>query len=242
MLLEPSRTPYDLNFALLGIPVRVHPMFWAIAALFGMSVREPSQLLIWVGVVFVSILVHEMGHALTARYFGASPAITLYSFGGLASFRLSGASARRHILILLAGPGAGFLFALVVMGIVIVSGKAVAFRLPMMYLQIGNGSQIENDSLGMLVFFLLFINIFWGIINLLPVYPLDGGQIARHLFTSLNPWQGIRQSLWLSVLAGGLIAALALAGQDVFIAIFFAYLAFNSYQALQGTSGGLGGW
>jgi hypothetical protein len=63
-LAEPPRTPWDLNFQVLGFPVRVHPLFWAVALLFGLSGNQkPVDMLLWVGTVFVSILVHEMGHA-----------------------------------------------------------------------------------------------------------------------------------------------------------------------------------
>ena len=58
----PPPTQYDLRFAIAGIPVRVHPLFWLITILFGFS-ADLIQLLIWVFVVFVSILVHELGHA-----------------------------------------------------------------------------------------------------------------------------------------------------------------------------------
>lgn len=238
MLFEPTRTAYDLNFQVLGIPVRVHPMFWAVAALFGMSLQEPGRLLTWVVVVFASVLVHELGHAIVARYFGCQPWITLYGFGGLASFRPTFSDASKHILILLAGPGAGFLFAAGVLTAVLASGHATFLPLPHVDVLVGSGSLILNPRMGDLVWFLLTVNIFWGIINLLPVYPLDGGQIARYVFRSLNPRQGDRQSLWLSVLAGGLLAALGLTTGNIFIGIFFGYLAFNSYQALQGSAGG----
>ena len=109
ILNEPPRSQYDLNFSLLGIPVRVHPLFWLVAVLLGIRGNEdPVPILIWVGVVFVSILVHELGHALTARWYGWEPWITLHSFGGLASYRPTFHDPTSRIVITLAGPGAGF--------------------------------------------------------------------------------------------------------------------------------------
>src|SRR5260370_39885036 len=109
-------TPYDLRFSLFGIPVRVHPFFWLVSLIMGWPLHEPKLILIWVACVFVSILVHELGHALTAKYFGWPPHIGLYSFGGYASYQPTwGHSTARTILVLIAGPGAGFvLFGLVV--------------------------------------------------------------------------------------------------------------------------------
>ncbi len=103
---EPSRTAYDLNFSLLGIPVRVHPFFWLVTLLLGLGAnREPSFMLVWVGACFVSILVHEMGHALAAQAHGWHPWITLHGFGGLASYQPTYHSTSSQLLITLAGPG-----------------------------------------------------------------------------------------------------------------------------------------
>ncbi|MBL9123796.1 MAG: M50 family metallopeptidase, partial [Planctomycetaceae bacterium] len=110
LFVEPPRTQFDLNFSVLGIPVRVHPLFWLVCLLLGGD-RDVSSALRWVGVVFVSILVHELGHALVARSYGANPWITLYSFGGLASYRGARTDTKSSIAIILAGPMAGFLFA-----------------------------------------------------------------------------------------------------------------------------------
>ena len=88
LLGEPAPTQADLHFRLFGFPVRVHPFFWVVSLLLGMGGRDRpirSNVLIWVAVVFVSILVHELGHAFMQRYYGGHPWITLYGFGGLAS-------------------------------------------------------------------------------------------------------------------------------------------------------------
>ncbi|MEZ6147021.1 MAG: hypothetical protein R3B91_16710 [Planctomycetaceae bacterium] len=76
-------TPYDLTFSLFGIPVRVIAWFWLTAVILGFSSVHigPEYLLAWVAIVFVSILVHELGHALVAAAFGYPPRILLYHFG-----------------------------------------------------------------------------------------------------------------------------------------------------------------
>jgi len=80
---------------------------------------------------------------------------------------------------------------------------------------------------------LLYVNIFWGILNLLPVYPLDGGQIAREVFTLGNPRAGITQSLQLSAGVAVLVAAYALLNQRFYMCLMFGYLAYASFQSLQ---------
>src|SRR5579875_2541086 len=114
-MLGASETPYDLRFRALGIPVRVHPFFWLVAAMLGWQNENIPVVLIWVGCVFVSILVHEYGHGLMARAFGASPSIVLHGFGGLCIYQPDRQTPRQRLAVLLCGPGAGFVLCLAVM-------------------------------------------------------------------------------------------------------------------------------
>ena len=66
-MLGATETPYDLRFRLLGIPVRIHPMFWLIMALLGWENRNLGAVLLWVACALVSILVHEFGHGLMSK-------------------------------------------------------------------------------------------------------------------------------------------------------------------------------
>ena len=66
----PPPTRFDLCFTLFRVPVRVHPLFWLIAALFGGITGDLRTLIIWVASVFLSVLVHKMGHAPAMRRFG----------------------------------------------------------------------------------------------------------------------------------------------------------------------------
>ena len=92
----------------------------------------------------------------------------------------------------------------------------------------------DSDRFNELIFDLLYINIFWGLVNLLPIYPLDGGQIAHEVLSVVNPRDGLRQSLWLSVIvAAGLAVLAGTRLQDKFLAIFFGYFAYTSYMTLQ---------
>lgn len=245
LLGEPPRTAWDFRFPLMGIPVRIHPFFWLVAAIIGVrSSDELPGVLVCVAAVLLSILVHELGHATVMRAYGFSPWITLHGFGGLASYRPAetygskGTDTVGQILISAAGPAAGFLLAGLVVAGIVLSGHVIEFTL--------GGSlgvriameQIGSDALTSLLYYILNISIFWGIINLLPVYPLDGGQIAREIFLRVNPHQGIRYSLVLSVFTG---AALALIGllewHDFFVAFFFGYMAYMSYAMLQAQQG-----
>lgn len=239
---EPARTQYDLTFSLLGIPVRVHPLFWLVALLLGLGGGDPDpgQMLTWVGVVFVSIIVHEMGHALLARSYGWQPWITLYGFGGLASYQPTHHSSSKQILIALAGPMAGFVLAAAVVAGLYVSDREAWF----LGWTIGEGLPIANLRLAELVFFLLYVNIFWGLVNLMPLYPLDGGRVARELLVIASPRDGVRWSLMTGVATGALLGSAALVyRRDFYLTFFFGYLAYLNYAALRAyQSGPLGDW
>ena len=79
-----GETNLDLKFGLFGIPVRIHPLFWLIGILLGLDTLRagPEFLMAWLLVLLVSILVHELGHASVAKYFGFRPHIVLHSLGG----------------------------------------------------------------------------------------------------------------------------------------------------------------
>jgi Zn-dependent protease len=232
LLGEPAATPADLHFRVFGFPIRVHPFFWIVALLLGMGGREADPLisLIWVAVVFVSILVHELGHAVLQRYYGGHPWVTLYGFGGLASCDDCDRSPWAQILISLAGPFAGFFLAGFVVSILIALQRFVRVELswmPVVWIP------FESWPLEVAVRILLFVNIAWGLLNLLPIYPLDGGRIARELFTLGNPRAGIIHSLQLSAGAAVLVAVYALTRQLYFMCFMFGFLAYGSFQTLQ---------
>ena len=116
----------------------------------------------------------------------------------------------------IAYPGAvGFLQAQAknpkVMPLVVASGDSVGLTFlfgllpyPAPRLPVGGVAELVVDTL-------LWVNIFWGLINLMPVFPLDGGQVARYAWLKRDPWGGVRKSLWLSVIAGVLVAVVGLA-------------------------------
>lgn len=241
LLGEPPRTQGDLCFSLLGIPVRIHPMFWLMAFILGARNATVPEILTWIAAVFISILIHELGHAMVMRAHGYHPWITLYGMGGLASY---GPGATRNpttlgqILISLAGPMAGFLLAALIVVCLVATGYLAQFfpygaSWPWITVH-SVGSERFTDFLGNM----LYISIFWGLVNLLPIYPLDGGQIAREIFLVFNSREGIRRSLILSVFMSVVLVAMALSSQRWYMALLFGYLGYSGYQTLQAYSHG----
>jgi Zn-dependent protease len=229
-LIEPEPTPYDLRWTMFGIPIRVHPMFWLFTAILGWSTlqRGFEFLLLWILCVFVSVLVHELGHVFAGRLFGASGQIVLYTFGGLAIGSSDLSRRWQRIGVYFAGPLAGFLLCGVVVLLYFLGD-------PESYPPLGEAA----------LRYMIIVNLAWGVLNLLPIWPLDGGRISRDALDGLFPQHGARVALGISFVLAAVLAINALAvyaGKTlipffpfggIYMAIMFGLLALGSYQAMQ---------
>ncbi|MBX3438566.1 MAG: hypothetical protein KF861_13825 [Planctomycetaceae bacterium] len=214
-------TEFDLQFSVLGIPVRVIPTFWLLAVVLGWTYSQFGweYLAAWVAVVFVSIMIHELGHAVMASSFGYPPRIFLYHFGGLAMFTPHGNyTAGKSILITLAGPGVGLAFG----GCVILASRLL--------MQNNAGlSPLWLETIHMLV----FANIGWSLLNLLPVLPLDGGQVCRDVCTSLSPRRGELWAIRIALVVAGAVALWAFTAQQLYVGLLFGLMCYQNFQELQ---------
>jgi Zn-dependent protease len=197
---------------ILRIPIKVEISFFAIAVFLGLGrSRELTLVAEWIAVVFVSVLLHEFGHALMARAFGLKPEIRLYQMGGLTSWRSEKEVAPlKHLAISLAGPFTGFALG----ACVLLLGPPFLRAVP-------------GDLAVTIYFDLLWVNIGWGIFNLLPMLPLDGGQVLVTLEAWLLKRKDRIVSHALSLLVAVAIALAAFYFRQLwigFLAIFFAYL------------------
>lgn len=209
------------EFTLFRIPVRVEPWHWLILGLLGsMSVghRFDSRadiiaILIFMMAGFFSILVHEMGHALTGRHFGARDTeVVLHGMGGVAIFPQARFTRLQSFLTTLAGPG-----------IQIILG-AIAFVLFTRF------SSVEG--LGLFLWSLFSVSIFWAILNCIPVWPLDGGQM-------LGAALGDKKTVLTHQI--GMIVAILVAVLSIKVSTFapflFGYLAYQNYQRYKAITG-----
>lgn len=266
-LSEPPESDYDLRFNLFGFPIRITWTFWLLAAIFGYNLVQyvddrfyetspgPLPLLVlWALAVLVSILVHELGHAIAFRIFGVHARVVLYHFGGLAipsggraggtmgwrsGARLSEARFLRgrssnveNLLISAAGPIAQLLLA----AVVIIGVRWAGYRVPELpnYIAwipgVTGGEPIVDVGLYSAIFFIVYPSVFWALLNLVPVWPLDGGQIARELVTMFGGT--VYHATMLSFVSGVAIALYGFIHGEIFLAILFASLAGSSYQML----------
>jgi len=248
-------TEFDVRFTAFGVPVRVHPVFWATSAYlaWNMTPRGPlfvPLLIIGVLCIFLAILVHELGHALMNRRFGWESEIVLYFFGGYATSMRH--STWRDIAVSAAGPGAGFLL----FGVVCLLSQSLFGQFPSSIGLIPATGPFGDERMNELVWQALavsfFINLVWNLVNLLPVSPLDGGQISREFFLWLRPRNGMSLHLLVSIFASGAVTLYSLycwrAGtgvfglHPVFLAIMFGFLCYQNFQMYQQERGGGGYW
>lgn len=239
MFSEPAQTSFDLRFQIFGFPVRVHPLFWLMAIL--LNLRSDGDLAFfvsWVAAVFLGVLVHELGHAFVMRRYRMDAYIVLYLMGGLAVPRLGTNTRGLHtwpqIAISAAGPVAGMATAyLIVLGLM-AAGYREHFVFYGPLSMIPYVFELERERLAGFMNQFFQVNILWGLFNLLPVYPLDGGHISRELFLAYKPHRGIEHSLTVSiVVAVGMAFFAALAWMSVYTTLLFGLLAYQSYQLLE---------
>ena len=166
--------------------------------------------------------------------------------GGLAipeSSRAWGSQSNRalnpnqQIIVSVAGPAFGLALAVVFYGLVYLLGGGVLFwneSFPPLF--IPDFSE-ESKYAGKGVVFMIcyggiMLNLFLNILNLAPIYPLDGGQIARQFMVKLDAYNGIRNSIVLSLGTSILIMVASLASGDRFLAFFFGFMAWTNFQML----------
>jgi Zn-dependent protease len=205
-----------IRFSILGIPVLVQPFFWITLALIGgaLGANSPSAILnvcLFLIAGFISILIHELGHALTARKFGAHSEIVLQAFGGYAAYSGVRLTRPQSFAVTAAGPA-----------IQILLGVALFFILPKLPEMSPYGRYFLSTLMG--------ISIIWAVLNLLPILPMDGG---RMLDSILGPTR-THITLWTTIIVASAIAILSLKlTKSILLPIFMGMFAWQAWQALR---------
>lgn len=204
-----------------GTAVYVQISFVILAALFVVLDLERGysieRALLWIPILFISVLFHELGHASTIGLFrfGAS-VIILGGFGGV-TINARRSRPWQEILISAAGP---------------LSSLVLAFLLRFAWLSI---ELLRSDRmLSELVPRMIWANIVWAIFNLVPIYPLDGGQIFKNLARYFTTGEkAVRFSAMSSLVLAAVITILAVMYRSFFLAAIAGMLAIQNYQRLQ---------
>lgn len=192
------------------IPVAIHPIFWLFAALIGyLNSGTFIGTLVWVGIIFFSVLFHEFGHALTALLFKQEAKIQLIALGGVTSYEGPKMRFWQQFIVVFNGPFAGFLLFLLATFLL----HTVSFS-PFMQ-GVFKITQIAN--------------LFWTVVNLLPVIPLDGGQLLRIVLEASFGVKGFKVSLLIGAILSGLLSFYFFLIQAFLIGALFFLFAFQSF-------------
>jgi stage IV sporulation protein FB len=230
-----------LGFTLGDIPVRVDVTFWIIMGLFGLQRAtaggglDAFLVVEWIVLVFVGILLHELGHAVSFRAFGRKPSVVLYGMGGLTS--AAGAlSPGRRLVTTLAGPGVGFVLG----GLVLALRASGVWDLPRLdglalpdLMRVSLGAAVLDISRAEVIFLdLLFITIGGGLLNLVPLYPLDGGQSVEALLALLRVRRAERITSMIGVVVASGIGVVAVRTGEVFLLLIMVFLGLANVRRL----------
>jgi Zn-dependent protease len=212
----------NLTFRLGKIPVRIQPSFFITTVIlnFGLAQSDVRRLFTWLAIVLVSVLVHELGHAFAGIAFGLEPRIDLHGFGGTTSWAPGGRlSSAKRIVVSLAGPAMGF-----AAGCAVLAWRTASRSLP---------SDTDSSLAEFAYSNLLFVNFGWGILNLLPMLPLDGGNVLTHALDIAMPGRGERPARIVSLIVAALATAGAVLAQSWWPALLGGSFAASNWRGLK---------
>ena len=201
-----------------SIPVRIRGPFLFMALVLGARLERPDIIAIWVAVVFVSVLVHELGHAVVGRMFGLVPQIELHGMGGTTSWvNPRDVGNVRSMAISVAGPFAGFSIA----ALVILLGRL--------------GVHPANTHVRIAFKLAFEVNFYWGIFNLAPLLPLDGGNVMRSALNLVTKGRGEKPARVISIVMGVMLIGFAVLQGAIWLGALGAFFTWANIQAYRKT-------
>lgn len=210
-----------LRFRVFGIPLQILPGFWLLLLLIGVLIGRvsPSAVAIVCLIAFASLAVHELGHAWVARRYGFKPMVTLHLTGGMTTYAaLRRVSRGQEILISAAGPLLGLLLS----ALALVALLSLGAPLP---------TAADGDASGavLILWWVLELNVFWSLMNLIPVMPFDGGRILLAAFGE----QRRNGAALVSLMLGLSVALVFVLLREPWPAVVFAAAAVISFRRLR---------
>jgi Zn-dependent protease len=193
----------------------VYAWFFLSAVLLRSDVGFGWRMAAWIFVVFVSVICHELGHAVVGRLFGGQPVIHLQAFGGVTfpQFQKPPGPGRQFLLSV-AGPVFGLLLGAVAWGLV-------------HYFPPARGSPTDWTMRQF-----MWVSVAWAVFNLLPILPLDGGQMMLAVIEGVRRKPSVALASWISAALSVLVGAAVswLWGVDPFLLLFLGLFAFQNVQ------------
>lgn len=222
-----------IHFTLFGIPVYIRPSFWVVLAVFGgvLNVNSVESLIypaLFVIAGFIAILSHEMGHALVGRKLGGGyQTIVLELCGGLTKSQGMTLTRGGKVLMILAGPIMTLLPGAISLWITwtIVAPLLTLLDMSFWDLVINPFLAAAVSPKLYILSCLIMIGEWWTVLNLLPIYPLDGGQLIAQFIRSPRK---VFMTGFITAILIGLLSFQFFHGY--FIPIFMALFAYSNYR------------
>lgn len=232
-------------FSIGRTPVYIHQTFvFLVVLVFALNYDQPIAATSRIVALFLAVLVHELGHVLAASRFGLRSDVVLWAMGGL-TIPDGTVSGWRNVVLSVAGPLAGFAFwAVLWFGFMPEEAAALGWKTrwdsiwhPFDFaVAIHRGYfPIQETGWHRLWQSLCFYNLYWGIANLLPIMPLDGGQALREVLTWFKRRiEAEKLSAWIGIVTGLGVAFLCWRTQQPTLTILlFLGLVYWNFNRLQ---------
>jgi Zn-dependent protease len=217
-----------------GIPLFLHWSFFLLPlyALYLTRDQGPAGILLSQAVllsIFGCVMLHELGHALMARYFGIRTRdVTLYPIGGVARLESTGDLPHQELCIALAGPAVN-------LAIVILLSPLVVLALFWGILD-PNVAPGTGGTMHWLAYLLTGVCLGNGILmlfNLIPAFPMDGGRVLRALLgMGMNHLRATEIAATVGLFAAGCLALAGLWNENVGLVLVSAFVAFAGQKEL----------
>ncbi len=210
-----------LRFNMFDVTVTFDPLMLVFVVAISFASGDRAATLVAFSALFFSVLVHEFGHAIAFARHGMRPEIRLHMFGGV-TYAQGGLDWKQRIGVSLAGPAAGFVLGFSVLGLE------------------SAGMTPEFGLGGVAVRMLVFANLIWGLVNLLPMLPLDGGHVVEAVLVHTRGEAGWKATRYISIFVGvtAALAVLALSDRGQIAALIAAYFTFSTWKELGARSEG----
>lgn len=216
---------------LLGVDVNIHPTFalvfvfaflyWGLGEGGGIVPFLLGTLLVLL--VFLSVLVHELGHVVMAREFGIQVLdITLWPFSGVARIEQTPASPRNELLIALAGPGMNLAIAMLLLPVILLIGVLGGPGI-----LVGAGDRFRTLDPASMIAAIGVLNLALMVFNLLPAFPLDGGRVLRAAMTPrIGRGRATEIATKLGVVVAALLILVGIWQRDLLLPVFGLFIIF----------------
>ncbi|MBX9744521.1 MAG: hypothetical protein K2X08_04850 [Chlamydiales bacterium] len=203
-----------MQFRLFNVPIVIQPTFWLFLLFFCMNFRGDPISACLLGIVLsLSLLIHEYGHALAAIKCGREPQITLEAFGGYVSYSSRRLPEKHQFFITFSGPFFTALLAVV---------SYYFFK----------NHVFASYWVNCFFYYTMKLNTYLLIVNLSPLPPLDGGQMAGYVFRRFfGEERGYFIGFFVGMIAALVGAVYFLAEQSLAFACLFLFYGMKNFQA-----------